>query len=55
VDYASHDGLCEDMKKVCANGKNAFDAGAHQGRGNNKTSSRPDAACNQAGAEAYED
>jgi hypothetical protein len=54
VDDAAHDGLGENVKQVRAHGQDALDAGAHQGRCDDKAAAGADAAGDQAGAQTDE-
>jgi hypothetical protein len=49
VDDAAHDGLGENVEQVGAHRENAFDARAHQRRGDDEPAAGPDAAGDQAG------
>jgi hypothetical protein len=54
VNDAAHDGLGKNVKQVRAHGQDALDAGAHQGRCDDKPAAGADAAGDQAGAQPDE-
>ena len=51
MDHAAHNGFGENMKKIRADGQDTFDAGAHQGRGDDETTSGANAAGYKTGAQ----
>jgi hypothetical protein len=54
VDDAAHDCLGKNVKQVRSHGQDALDAGAHQGRCDDKPAAGADAPGDQAGAQSDE-